>query len=286
MAKTFKSMAELDPQTLLIVDSLNLGFRWKHSGDREFVDPYIRTVESLRKSYQADKVIITADGGSSSYRKNIYPEYKGNREELRAQQTPEEEEKFRIFFEEFTRVLEAFREFSNYPVLRYNKVEADDIAAYIVKNKRKYKIKKIVLISSDRDWDLLIDLDVMRFSYVTRKEVTIENWYDHYDYDPEQHISIKCLMGDSGDNVPGVDKVGPVTAKKLLEQYETTYDIIANLPLPGKYKYIQNLNAFGAEALMRNYQLMDLLEFCEEAIGEENCADIDSKLKEYLGAAL
>lgn len=286
MAKTFKSMAELDPQTLLIVDSLNLGFRWKHSGDREFVDPYIRTVESLRKSYQADKVIIAADGGSSSYRKNIYSLYKGNREDLRAQQTPEEEEKFRIFFEEFTRVLEAFREFSNYPVLRYNKVEADDIAAYIVKNKRKYKIKKIVLISSDRDWDLLIDLEVMRFSYVTRKEVTIENWYEHYDYDPEQHISIKCLMGDSGDNVPGVDKVGPVTAKKLLEQYETTYDIIANLPLPGKYKYIQNLNAFGAEALMRNYQLMDLLEFCEEAIGEENCADIDSKLKEYLGAAL
>lgn len=286
MAKTFKSMTELNPQTLLLVDSLNLGFRWKHSGDREFVDSYINAVESFRKSYNAGKVIITADGGSSSYRKLIYPEYKLNREILRAQQTPEEEEKFRTFFDEFTRVLEAFREFSNYPVLRYNKVEADDIAAYIVKNRRKYNINKIVLISSDRDWDLLIDLDVMRFSYVTRKEVTTENWYDHYDYDPEQHISIKCLMGDSGDNVPGVDKVGPVTAKKLLEQYETTYDIIANLPLPGKYKYIQNLNAFGAEALMRNYQLMDLLEFCEEAIGEENCADIDSKLKEYLGAAL
>jgi 5'-3' exonuclease len=286
MAKTFKSMAELDPQTLLIVDSLNLGFRWKHSGDHKFVDAYINTVESLRKSYLAGKVIITADGGSSSYRKLIYPEYKGNREEQRANQTPEEAEKFRIFFDEFTQVLEAFREFSNYPVLRYNKVEADDIAAYIVKNKRKYNIKKIVLISSDRDWDLLVSDTTMRFSYVTRKEVRLDNWAEHYEYTPEQHISIKCLMGDSGDNVPGVDKIGPVTAKKLLAQYETTYDIIANMPLPGKYQYIKNLNAFGPEALMLNYQLMDLLEFCEDAIGIDNCQDLHLKLEEYLGAAL
>ena len=285
MAKTFKSMAELDPQILMVVDSLNLAFRWKHSGDLEFIDSYIRTIESLRKSYSAGKVIITTDSGSSSYRKALYPEYKGNREELRANQTPEEEQKFKLFFEEFMRVIESYEETSNYPVLKYPKVEADDLAGYIIKNKHKYNIKKVVLVSSDRDWDLFIAPDVERFSYVTRKLVTYDNWHDHYDYTPEQHISIKCLTGDSGDNIPGVDKVGPVTAKKLVDQYETTYDIIANLPLPGKYKYIQNLNAFGADALMLNYKLMDLLEFCDEAIGEENCRNIDNKLKEYLGAS-
>lgn len=286
MAKTFKSMAELDPQTLLVVDSLNLGFRWKHSGDHHFVDPYINTIESFRKSFGAGKVIIAADGGSSSYRRQIYPKYKANREEQRANQTAEEAEKFRIFFDEFTRVIEAFQEFSNYPVLRYSKVEADDIAGYIVKHKRKFDVKKIILLSSDRDWDLLVSDDVSRFSYVTRKEVTGENWSEHYAYRQDQHISIKCLMGDSGDNIPGVDKIGPVTARKLLDQYDTTYDIIANMPLPGKYVYIKNLNAFGAEALMLNYQLMDLLEFCEDAIGVDNCQDLHSKLEEYLGVAL
>lgn len=282
MAKTFKSMGELDPHTLLIVDSLNLGFRWKHKGDLVFAEDYVRTVESFRRSYNAGKVIITADGGSSSYRKALLPSYKGNREDKRADQTPEEAKEFELFLEEFERTLELFRENSVYPVLKYRKVEADDVATYIVKNRKKYGIKKIIMISSDRDWDLLVAEDVMRFSYVTRKEVTFDNWHEHYDYTPEQHISIKCLMGDSGDNVPGVDKVGPKTAKGLVDKYESTYDIIASMPLPGKYKYIQNLNAFGADALMLNYKLMDLLEFCEEAIGADNLKNLDETLGLYL----
>lgn len=284
MAKSFKTVTSLDPQTVMLVDTLNLAFRWKHSGARVFLDEYFSTIESLKRSYSAGKVILTSDMGSSSYRKGLFPAYKGNREELRANQTPEEEEAFRVFFQEFTRVIETYEESNDYPVLRFPKVEADDIGGYIVKNRKKFGIKKIVLVSSDKDWDLFVSDDVMRFSYVTRKETTLENWNTHYEYSPEQHISVKCLMGDSGDNVPGVDKIGPKTAIKLLEQYDSTYDIIANMPLPGKYKYIQNLNAFGADALMLNYKLMDVIEFCEEAIGESNIQIIDNKLKEYLGA--
>jgi len=285
MAKAFKSVSELNPETVMIVDCLNLAFRWKHSGARVFLDEYFSTIESLKKSYKAGKVILLSDMGSSSYRKNLYPAYKGNREELRANQTPEEEEAFRVFFQEFTRVIETYEESDDYPVLRFPKVEADDIGGFIVKNRKKLGIKNIVLISSDRDWDCFISEDVMRFSYVTRKEVTFDNWFDHYAYPPEQHISVKCLMGDSGDNVPGVDKIGPKTAIKLLEQYDSTYEIIANLPLPGKYVYIKNLNAFGAEALMLNYQLMDILDFCEEAIGEDNCSNIMNRLKGYMNVA-
>lgn len=282
MAKSFKSVSELNPDVVMVVDCLNLAFRWKHSGAREFLDEYFRTIESLRKSYKAAHVILLSDMGSSSYRKNLYPAYKANREELRANQTPEDEEAFRVFFQEFTRILETYEESDDYPVLKFPKVEADDIAGYIVKNKSKLGIKKIVLVSSDRDWDCFISEDVMRFSYVTRKEVTLENWFEHYEYPPEQHISVKCLMGDSGDNVPGVNKIGPKTAVKLLEQYDSTYEIIANMPLPGKYVYIKNLNEFGTDALMLNYQLMDVLEFCDEAIGEENCKTIEQKVKGYL----
>ena len=60
-------------------------------------------------------------------------------------------------------------------MLRYEGVEADDIAAHIVRYKEHYGANKIWLISSDRDWDLMIGPKVSRFSYVTRKEITNEN---------------------------------------------------------------------------------------------------------------
>ena len=68
----------------------------------------------------------------------------------------------------------------------------------------------------------------------------------------------------------------------LVQQYDTTYDIIASLPINSKYKYIQNLNEFGADRLILNYKLMDLLEFCEEAVGVENINTINNTLREYL----
>lgn len=282
MAKTFQTMSALDPEVLMIVDSLNLAFRYKHSGALDFVDDYQRTVESLRKSYSAGKVIMACDSGASSYRKQLYPLYKQNRKDKQDLQTPEEEAAFQLFFEEFNRVMARYEENGNFPLFRYPGVEADDVAGYIVKTRRHYPIKKIILISSDRDWDTLIAEDVMRFSYVTRKEITLENWATHYDCEPEEYISIKCLQGDSGDNVPGVPGIGPKRAAELVQKYGSTYDIIASMPISGKYKYIDNLNKFGTEALMLNYKLMDLLEFCDDAVGPQNCAKINDVLKEYL----
>lgn len=278
MSIEFNKMQEMESTTLMIVDCLNLGFRWKHSGDTDFLDSYVKTVESLRKSYKAAKVVLTCDSGSSSYRKNIYPLYKQNRKDKFDTQTEEEQLAFERFFTEFNRVMDHYKTESDYPLFRFEKCEADDIAAYIVKNRRRYGIDKIVLISSDRDWDLLVSEHVMRFSYVTRKEITLENWSEHYDYNPDDHISIKCLTGDSGDNIPGVPGIGPKKAQSLVSQYGTTYDIIANMPISSRYKYIQNLNEFGADNLMLNYQLMDLLEFCDEALGPTNCQTIDQTL--------
>jgi hypothetical protein len=54
------------------------------------------------------------------------------------------------------------------------------------------------------------------------------------------------------------------------------------LPISSKYKYIQSLNEFGADALMLNYQLMDLLEFCDEALGTQNCETINNTLLNYV----
>lgn len=278
MSKTFQTITETMNSTAMIVDCLNLGFRWKHSGATEFVEDYKKTVESLKRSYNAGQVILACDSGSSSYRKAILPTYKQNRKDKFEEQTPEEREAFERFFQEFNNTMESYLEESKYPLFRFEKCEADDIAAYIVKYRKKFKFDKIVLVSSDKDWDLLINPDVMRFSYVTRKEVTWDNWSTHYDYDPDDHISIKCLMGDSGDNIPGVPGIGPKKAQALVKEYGTCYDIIANMPIASRYKYIANLNDFGANQLLNNYKLMDLMEFCDEALGESNCNTIQRTL--------
>jgi len=273
--KPFKQF-EATENTLMIVDALNLAFRYKHSKSRDFAEDYLRTVESLKKSYKAKWVIIAADQGSSSYRKAIYPLYKQNRKDKYDQQTEAEQIEFELFFEDFTATLELLSE--HYPVLRFQGVEADDIAAYIVSKKRKLGIDEIWLMSSDKDWDLLIKPGVNRFSYVTRKETTWENWNDQYSFEPEQYISVKCLMGDSGDNVPGVPGVGPKRAQQLVEEYGTTWDIINSIPLQGRYKYIEAINQ-NREQLELNYQLMDLVTYCSDAIGTENCKQIDEILE-------
>ena len=79
MTKTFEQINQTDPKSLMILDSLNLAFRYKHSKAVDFATDYMRTVESLQKSYKTKKLIIAGDMGSSSYRKAIYPEYKQNR---------------------------------------------------------------------------------------------------------------------------------------------------------------------------------------------------------------
>jgi DNA polymerase-1 len=220
--------------------------------------------------------------GSSNYRKAIYPEYKANRKEKYENQTVEEAAKFEEFFAEMQRILQKYETDAVYPVARFPGVEADDIAAYIVRNRKNYGISNIWLVSSDRDWNLLVDEGVSQFSYVTRKEFTVDNWKEHYEFSRDEYISIKCLMGDSGDNVPGVPGIGPKRALQLVQEYGSTYDIIASLPIFSKYKYVDSLNKFGAEALMRNYQLMDLITYCADAIGEENCKKLDLILDSYL----
>jgi|TARA_R110001606_G_scaffold392947_1_gene562440 5'-3' exonuclease len=265
MAIKFDSFIAKETKTL-IVDALNLAFRWKHQGKTDFVAEYINTVASFAKSYKCTNIIITADQGSSSYRKRILPEYKQNRKEKYAKQTPEEAEAFKRFFIEYERVLYTLSDM--YTVLQHKETEADDLAAYLVKHKDRYNLGDIVLISTDRDWDLLIQEGVMRFSYVTRKEVTMENWNEHYEVPREQYACFKCLTGDKGDNVPGFAGIGPKRATDLLKEYGSAYNIYDSVPIESKYKYMQEINE-NPDKILRNYELMDLLTHCEDAIGYE-----------------
>ena len=275
MAISFSSLGNPAPiGNLLIVDGLNIAFRWKHQGVTDFKYDYARTIESLAKSYNAGTIIITADGGSS-YRKAIFPEYKANRKEKYAEQTAQEEKEFEMFMAEFSNTLTLLKE--KHTVLQFKGVEADDIAAYISINLDKFNFDECWMISSDRDWDLLINDRVSRFSTVTRKETTVHNWDEHYDFEIEDYITFKCLTGDKGDNVPGIPGIGPKRAVQLMEQYGDVFDIYNACPIDGKYKYIESLNE-NAEQLLINVELMDLITYSEEAIGKDNIQVINEEI--------
>lgn len=259
----------------LIVDSLNLAFRWKHRGDTDFRYAYQQTIQSLARSYGCTNIIITADWGSSTFRKGIDDAYKQNRKDKIATQSEEDKMAFEDFISEYEETIKLLSE--DYAVLRFKGVEADDIAAHLVKNKNKYGMEFVWLISSDRDWDLLIQENVSRYSYVNRKEITLDNWRTHYDVSPEEYISFKCLTGDSGDNVAGIPGVGPKRAVGLINTYGSAFEVYDAVPIAGKYKYIQSVNDY-AERILTNYQLMDLITYCDDAIGAENVSVIEEQL--------
>jgi len=271
MAFNFTDKLVNEGNCTLIVDALNLAFRWKHQGRTDFRYEYQRTVESLAKSYDCKNIIITADLGSSSYRKEINPDYKQNRKEKFAEQSEQEKMEFEDFIAEYEATLELLQE--DHILLRFRGVEADDIAAHLVRHRKEYGLEYIWLISSDRDWDLLIQENVGRFSYVTRKEVTLDNWSTHYDVAPEEYISLKCLTGDKGDNVPGIPGIGPKRALGLIKEYGDAISIYDSCPIPGKYKYIESLNE-NYEQIVQNYELMDLISYCDDAIGADNISVI------------
>jgi 5'-3' exonuclease len=279
MSKTFQQVQEQE-NILMVVDALNLGFRWKHSGAQDFAEDYLATINSLKKSYKARWVIVAADQGSSSYRKEIFPEYKQNRKDRFAEQTEAERLAFEKFFEDYQASLDLIKSKTDYPVIQFKQTEADDIAAYIVQQLKNYPVDHTWLISSDKDWDLLISENVSRFSYVTRKEVTANNWHTHYDFTQEEYVSIKCLMGDTGDGIPGVEGIGPKRAHQLVSEYGTALDIVVNLPIESKLKYIKTLNEQGDRILL-NYQLMDLVTYCSTALGA-NTKHVDETLNNYI----
>jgi len=281
LVANFKERIMEPNKNALIVDGMNLAFRWKHQGKLDFELDYVRTVESLAQSYECSKIIIAGDWGSSAYRKHIDPQYKENRKERYKDQTEQEKEDIKLFFEEYERILETLND--KFLVLRYFQVEADDLASYIAVHREKFGIDNIWLISSDRDWDLLVNENVSRFSTVTRKETTVFNWDEFFDFPQEDYISFKVLTGDKGDNIDGVPGIGPKRATELLQQYGTAFDIYDALPIDSRYKYIQSLNA-SKDLILKNYRMMDLISYCAEAIEHpgHSLLEIDERVKEYI----
>ena len=266
MAAHMFDNVQFEDENLMIVDGTNLSFRFKHRGSKNFKEDFLKTVQSLARSYAAKHVLVLFDSHGSDYRKDIYPDYKGDRKEKYANQTPAEQQAAKEFFIALDECIAYIKQY--YPTLQVRGVEADDLAAYAQKLLSD-NYERIWLISTDKDWDQLLDQFTHRFSYVTRVEYTLDNFYDTKKVDsPQQWAMLKAIQGGK-DNVNGVQDIAETRGYGIIRNYDTLLDLIDDLPLEGKAKYIQRLNS-SAELLMLNYQLTDLKEFCVQAIGHNN----------------
>jgi 5'-3' exonuclease len=255
---------EVTGNGLLAVDLLNVAFRYQRRNNYDFAADLMRTLTSLAKSYECSKVLLISDLKYSKYRRELYPEYKQNRKARYAKQTEEEQQQAALFFEAYEKAVETIK--TRFPLIRLENVEADDVAAYVVQEFSD-EFDHTWLISSDSDWDLLLSDKVSRFSLVTRKEYRLDNFYEeHACEDPSQYLCLKVLAGDTKDGISGIKDIGPGRAYKLLREYGTAVDLLGHLPLEGKLKTTINLNEAGPEIIIRNYLLLDLVSYCEDAI--------------------
>lgn len=178
-------------------------------------------LDKIIKEEAPTHFMVAFDAGKTTFRNNMYSEYKGGREK-----TPDE---LRSQLPYIRRLVESYH-IKHYELENY---EADDIIGTLSKQADEKNLKTII-ITGDRDLTQLASENVT--IYYTKKGVTD---IDHYTPDfiaekydglvPNQIIDMKGLMGDKSDNIPGVPGIGEKTAIKLLKQYETVEGVYQNI---------------------------------------------------------
>lgn len=281
MTKSWNDLADVEianseqnGNNLMLVDGNNLSYRYiRRANYNSYSSDYTRTVTSLAKSYDACRTIVTFDFGKSYYRKDMYEEYKGNRTEP----TDEEEIKKKA---EFFDVLNRLPDELPTEIAKFRGVEADDLIAYLVEN-LKSKYEHIWIISSDKDLIQLVDHNVSIFNVFSRKEITMDSLQETLEITPSEFMLSRIIEGDSGDNIIGIDGIGPKRAQTLAKEYKTLDNLLAALPLKGRAKYIQNLNA-GRDKLIRNEQLINLKSYNHLALEASSDDSVAESLESYL----
>lgn len=266
MTKSWNDLADLQSpdydaySNLLLIDANNLSYRWlQRPNYSSFGDDFIRTIQSLSKSYEAKRTVVCFDFGKSYYRMDMLDEYKGTRKK------PQDEEEAKKY-EEFFAVLNDLPDQLDEEVLKFRGVEADDILAYMVKKYEKTEdYDHIWIVSSDRDLYQLVSEKTSIFNIFGRREITHSSMLEDMDISPELYLLSRYIEGDKSDNILGIEGIGPKRAQALAKEYKTLPNLIDALPIKGRAKYIQNLNA-GKDTLIKNEKLINLRRYCDEAI--------------------
>jgi len=172
-----------------------------------FVGMLLKILREEKPDYLA--VVVDASGDRGTFRSEIYPDYKANRDE-----PPE------TFGPQVERCLSLLREIG-VPVLGVERVEADDtIATIATRFKGEHPDLAIRIVSKDKDLQQLLESGRVELRDVHTAETIDENaLMEKWGLTPVQVVDMLALAGDTVDNVPGVPGVGPKTAAKLIAEH-------------------------------------------------------------------
>ena len=223
---------------------------------------FLKSLGYVIKLIRPTRVILVFDGqGNITNRRNTYSEYKANRQIKRITN-------FKVFStlaEESdsiaTQMLRLLDYLKSLPVniSIIDKIEADDTIAYL-----SQKLKDdIIIYSADQDFLQLVDDRITVYSPIKKKFYKPNDVYEQYGMHPYNFITMKCLMGDKSDNLPGVKGLGPKKLMKyfpeiagekrftLQEAYQKATDKVEEHGIYG------NVHLFKSQ-LEINYELMSL----------------------------
>lgn len=217
-------------KTLLLVDGSSYLYRAfhampdlrnRHNEPTGAIQGVLNMLRRLHKDYPADYSACVFDAKGKTFRDDIYPEYKANRasmpDDLRSQIAPLHE------------AIQAM----GWPLIVEEGVEADDVIGALAKQAEREGVK-VIISTGDKDITQLVNehvtvVNTMRDAFRKTDDVLdIAGVENKFGVPPSLMVDYLILIGDTSDNVPGVEKVGPKTAVKWLKQYGSLDNIIAH----------------------------------------------------------
>lgn len=181
-----------------------------------FTNMLIKLLAEVEPKY----IVVAFDKSRKTFRTELYNDYKTQRKE-----TPQE------LVEQFPLIKQLLTAWG-ITTLEIDGYEADDIIGTLAAQASNENIDNII-VTGDRDALQLIDEKTTVL--ITKKGISTMQLFDvnvlkeEYDLTPPQIVDLKGLMGDSSDNIPGVPGVGEKTALKLLKEYQTVENLLANV---------------------------------------------------------
>jgi DNA polymerase I len=229
--------------------------------DTSAVSGFTKTLWEIIKKQKPTHLAVSFDLPGGTFRNDMFPAYKANRDA--------QPEQITMALPYIFKIIEAF----NIPILTKEGFEADDVIGTIAKKAEKEGFK-VYMMTPDKDYGQLVTENVFMYKPARSgdeaevwgvKEIC-ENWNIKR---TDQVIDILGLQGDSVDNIPGVPGIGPKTAATLLEKYDTIEGVLANVhELKGKQQ--ESLTNFAEQArLSRVLATIDInvpVAFDEEAL--------------------
>ena len=178
---------------------------------------FMNSLFKLLRDENPDYIAVVLDCKEPTFRHKLYTEYKATREKM-----PDE------LVEQLEPLYEVISH-TNIPILKKPGYEADDIIGTLVKKAEQAELVTY-MVTGDKDMMQLVSETTFMYSPGNRfKPTTIYDKIkvkEKWGVGPDGIIDMLALVGDTSDNVPGVDGVGPKTAKKLLDQYKDIETIL------------------------------------------------------------